>query len=196
MQERPYNLTNIIIIFSLILSQTVFASAVVQTKNVYTNTHYKYSVPYSNDWKMLKDDPNANVSIFLCNSNKCTNDTQFIVSARFDSSLTNLDNEYFLKHLDEQNVTRLLHNMIDRIGELKEMYFIRIEKVGNLTGYRAKALVRFHLGGVTKILYYALTFNHGYFYNLQYFVADKDFDKDFELGKSFFDDFKIDTKTE
>lgn len=156
----------------------------------YENPPYRYSIHYDNNWRVFKNGTNEQVLILICQTQHCDPHSQFIISTNKDPALSHMNNTYFMQNLPPKTVRQLLTNMVQSIGKLDELSYLKRANIGKYVGYQAKVKMTL-FNGTEKILYYGLTFERGIFYNFQFFANQAAFEKDLPLALKLFANFSI-----
>lgn len=172
------------LIFLLLAAHTLAAP------ESYQNQQAKYEITYDHHWKIHQPATSSRVLVLVCATKDCDPNSQLIISHSHDPALVNLDNDYFMKNLPPKTVRSLLTSMIEPIGKLQEITYLRRSTIGRFAGYRAQLRMQTYKGG-TKIMLYGLTFNHGNFYHLQFFASERGFTQDLALANQVFESFRI-----
>jgi hypothetical protein len=133
----------------------------------YTNSEKGYALEFESYWTRVSYPTPVDVAL-QCDPTVCGEDVRFTSNANFVPQAAALSTADFLSSAPAELLTETVRQIVASFGTVQVLSAPKMEAIGDRQGYVGSYRLEYN-DGRRRALLYALTFDHGYLYHLQFY---------------------------
>jgi hypothetical protein len=167
----------------------LFVSSGLRAEETYTDNRKGYSLSSSQSWKRTEYPTPVDLAL-ACDISVCGPDTRFTTNANYVAQFASSSTTDFIKDVPADLVTQTVRQIVGALGTVTVVEAPKIRKVGSIDGYVGLYKLAY-IDGRTRDFAYAITFNRGHLYHLQFFTPAGSFAKNSTEFESLLSGFRV-----